>query len=149
MDWAWLMNQVDHYYPLEVAYLKGITPAPEPKPTPKPKPTPDLSKLPVPGIPLPKGVTTAYLKRRFAGSDAGVVTVDGKQYAFDPNDPLSRAWLRKCLASIPSGKGYEEGQFPALTGAVKRAGTNDNKPGEDFLFSNGWTVPVYDQGGGK
>lgn len=147
MDWNWLMAQVDIYYPQVVAYLKGITPAPVPQPTPKP--TPDLSKLPVPGIPLPAGLTTAYLKRRFAGSDSGMVTVDGTQYQFDANDPLSRAWLRKCLASIPDGKGYEDGQFPALTGAVKRAGTPNNKQGIDYLFSNGWTVPVYDQASGK
>jgi hypothetical protein len=140
--WDYFMGRIDYW----MAALTQTSPAPTPEPVPTMPPVANggKDKLPVPGIPLPPGLTTAYLKRRFAGNDSGNITINGEVQQFDPNGPVSRAWLRMCLATIPKGEGYEKGEFPSLVGAVKRAGTAENTPGIDWILSNGRTIPSYE-----
>lgn len=110
-------------------------PHPDPVPEPAPKPKPPTT---VPGIKLPKGVTVELLGRLYTGSPNNHITIGGETISFDVNGAVSRAWLKRCLASIPHGKTWREGSWPQIKDRVHR-GTG-GKDGTDFVFVDGGII---------
>lgn len=98
---------------MEVFDLQAEQPKPDPKPSePKPEPT------------LPRDMTVAIASAMFGEATGD----DGRVYGFDPNGPVSKAWLKR---------GEESGRFPELV-KVFHARDAKGQGRKYFVFSDGF-----------
>jgi hypothetical protein len=83
---------------------------------------------------MPPGIGLRFLQRHFAGHASHIVTIDGTEYSYNPDGPVSQAWLAHCLELVAGKKVKTNPRWwPRLVG-VRQAGAH-----RVYEFKDGWT----------
>jgi hypothetical protein len=112
---------------LKTHQTAGTSPQPEPVPDPAPEPQPEPPKEHT----LPEGMSRQLAARLFGSYKA---PWDDTVFAFDLRTAPSQVWLARAKRSIPDGKSWAFGDWPALRTVIRR-GNGD----QVWVWSDGFT----------